>query len=392
MRLLCIILPHFALRCEALRRPGLNCSQSVITYAEGSQRLLLDYSPELQGLERGMPLQQAISLNGEINVLHADMPHYWSVFNRILDALELKSPLVEGAELGDIYLGLSGLESIYRSDEILAGAVREAVPGVFDARLGIAEGKFLARLAALYSPPGSYKVLSGEVALFLKDLPCDLLPVSSKSKAKLHCFGLHTLGRITALSSAHLQAQFGPEGQIIWELASGQDDTPLYPRLSEETIEESTTLSSPTVSLDLLLMTLEAMLARAFVRLSKKGMGIKCIELWTQSWTSGHWEQIVRFKEPAMNTKVALARIRQVIENIPQPGPVEELSVKITGMSRPIRRQKSLMAQVRAHEHLVEEIKQMELRLGTPQVFQLKEVEPWSRIPERRYTLAPLNR
>jgi DNA polymerase-4/protein ImuB len=33
----------------------------------------------------------------------------------------------------------------------------------------------------------------------------------------------------------------------------------------------------------------------------------------------------------------------------------------------------------------------LEFRLGGPQLYRIKEVEPWSRIPERRYALIPLS-
>jgi DNA polymerase-4/protein ImuB len=364
----------------------------VVTRAVGSQRLVLDYSPGLDGLERDMPLQQALSLNGEMEVLHADVQHYRQVFDGILDALELKSPLVEGIEPGETYLGLDGLQAIYTSDDILVKSVREALPAVFDARLGMAAGKFPAYAAALYSPPGGYQSLSGNIAAFLENLSCDLLPVSAKSRERLHTFGLHTLGQLAAMPQAHLEAQFGPEGRVIRQLAGGADDTPLYPRLSQEIIEESTILPAATTSLDILIMSLENILTRALVRLYSRGMGIQSINLWTRSWMGEHWEQDVRFKEPAMHTREALSRIRQMIENSPQPGPVEQLGMRITGTGRPTGRQKSLLAAVRAREHLLDEIKQLELRLGAPQLFQVREVEPWSRIPERRYALAPLSR
>jgi DNA polymerase-4 len=392
MRLLCILLPHFPLNCEVLRHPELNGRVAVITRAVGSQRLVLDYSPELEGITRDMPLQQALSLHGDIEVIHADVPHYWSVFTKVLDALELKSPLVEGTDLGEVYLGLDGLQSIYKSDDILVKSVCEAIPAVFDASFGIAEAKFPSYVAALHSPPGSYKALAGNMPSFLKELSCDLLPVSSKSKERLHDFGLHTLGQLTTMLCAHLEAQFGTEGRIIWQLASGQDETPLYPRMSQEIIEESTTLSSPTVSLDLMLMTLESMLARVFTKLSQSNMGVQGITLWTRTWIGEHWEQAVHFKEPAMNTKDAVSRIRHVMENTPQPGPVEQLGMKVIGIGRFFGKQKSLISAVRDQEHLLDDIKQMEMRLGAPQLFQVKEVEPWSRIPERRYTLKPVNR
>jgi DNA polymerase-4/protein ImuB len=71
---------------------------------------------------------------------------------------------------------------------------------------------------------------------------------------------------------------------------------------------------------------------------------------------------------------------------------VEELGLRVTGLSYGKGRQQNLFTEVRAKIHLVDDIKQLELRLGSPEVFKIKEVEPWSRIPERRYALAPVNR
>jgi len=208
MKLLCILLPHFPLRCEVLKDPGLAGHPALLTYAVGSEKLLLDFLPGMGGLERDMPLQQAVSRCDEnVRFIHADMPHYWDVFSRILDALELRSPFVEGSELGDIYIGCDGLEGIYPGDAALAGAMRSAVPEAFEPRLGIAEGKFAARLAALNSPPGGHLSLTDDITSFLSGLSCDLLPVAPRTRGRLHEFGLHTLGELSALTLSQLQAQ-----------------------------------------------------------------------------------------------------------------------------------------------------------------------------------------
>ena len=140
------------------------------------------------------------------------------------------------------------------------------------------------------------------------------------------------MGQIAALAPGPLQAQFGPEGKRLWELVNGIDDTLLYPRMSEEVIEENIALSSITASMDVILMTIETLLSRAFVRFEPKGMGIRSINLWTRSWQAEHWERNINFKEPAMNVKGALSRIKQIVENAPQPGPIEQLGMKITGL------------------------------------------------------------
>lgn len=363
----------------------------VLTRTVGSRRLVLDYSPELDRLRSGMLLQQAVSLYGEVELVRADIPRYLSVFNRILDSLEKVSPLVEGADLGCAYMGLDGLESIYHSDSDLVDAVKKVIREVFKPRFGIAEGKFLAYLLAVSSPLGGHHKLTGATDSFLKDFSCDVLPISPRSKQKLHDFGLHTLGQVAALAPGPLQSQFGVEGKRIWELARGQDDTPLYPRGSEELIEERTTLPSVTVSLEAIIAALESLLARAFLRDALKGRGVRSLILWANIWGAGYWERSIKFKEPAMNIRKALSRIKSVLEASPPPGPVEELGLRLTSLGYYAGRQTNLFTEVRANDYLAENIKQLELRLGSPQIFRVKEIEPWSRIPERRQVLAPIN-
>jgi len=89
---------------------------------------------------------------------------------------------------------VDGLHLIYPDDDALLKAVREAITGAFTPQFGIAGNKFLAYLATRRSPPGGHRILSGDIARFLKDLPCDVLPTSLKSRSRLHDFGIHTLG------------------------------------------------------------------------------------------------------------------------------------------------------------------------------------------------------
>jgi DNA polymerase-4/protein ImuB len=145
-------------------------------------------------------------------------------------------------------------------------------------------------------------------------------------------------------------------------------------------------------SLEAILLSVASLLSRVFARDSLKGRGIITLILWTRTLGAGHWERRIRFREPAIDVKSAVSRLKLFLESFPQPGPVEELGLKITGLGYRHGRQRSLFAEVRAKDHLLNDIKQLELRLGNPEVFQIKEVEPWSRIPERRYALAPLSR
>jgi DNA polymerase-4/protein ImuB len=286
---------------------------------------------------------------------------------------------------------VDGLQLIYPNDENLIDATFRVVPEVFASQAGLAANKFLAYLAARRCPPGGRQVLTGDVEVFLRGLPFDVLPVSMKSKEKLRQFGLNTLGQVAALPPGPLLSQFGPEGKNIHELARGYDYTPLYPRMMEKTIEESATLSSVTVSLDAVLVTMEKLMCRVFDRIGRVGLGIHSLAAWTRTWNAEHWERTIKFKEPAMDVRTVLKRVRRVMEEYPQPGPVEQIGLIASRLGFPGGRQNSLLREVRSRDHLLEDIRQLELRLGNPQVYRVKEVEPWSRIPERRYVLAPTN-
>jgi DNA polymerase-4/protein ImuB len=164
--------------------------------------------------------------------------------------------------------------------------------------------------------------------------------------------------------------------------------------MMESAREESATLPSVTVSLEAILFTVETLLQPVFASIGARGLGIRSLDLWTRTWNAEHWERTIRFKEPAMDLKNALARVKRTLEDHPQPGPVEQVGIRLgrTGLGYPRGRRLSLFADLRAKEHLAEDIKQLESRLGNPQIYKVKEVEPWSRIPERRYALTPTSR
>ena len=52
MKILCVLLPHFTWRCEVRGHPNIEGKPAIVTYTEGSQKLVLDHSPGLEGLIR----------------------------------------------------------------------------------------------------------------------------------------------------------------------------------------------------------------------------------------------------------------------------------------------------------------------------------------------------
>ncbi|MBI4220770.1 MAG: hypothetical protein HY682_11545 [Chloroflexi bacterium] len=410
----CIHLPHFPWQTEVVRRPELAKRPAIIVGYEtpGSQpsrsslsfvresngslqpsrpRIVLDCSPDLQGVLPGMPLNEALSRNPGVALIEPDMPHYQLAFDRALKALAERCPDVEDDGLGRAYVGIWGLEGLYGDDaqvvRVLANAIHD-----FDLRIGIGENKWLAYVAAAGSEHGRGRKVVGEPGRFMSRFRVDILPARYETVQRLHSFGLHRMGDIAALPRSALQAQFGPEGALIWDLANGIDQQPLISRHPEETVSEYLTFPDPTANLSAILPAIESLLARAYTRPEMNRRYAREALLQAQVFRRSPWTLKVAFKEPAGAKTHALFAIKARLDGIALPGPLEDLRLTLLGLTGEGGKQESMWSEVRKREQLQDAVRQLHARLGeSPPIYQVREMEPCSRIPERRHALVQLS-
>jgi DNA polymerase-4/protein ImuB len=403
LKLACILIPHLPFYAEAQRRPELRREAVIIARTRGSKRTVADFSPGISGIRHGMPLQMAATVvsprsQSGVKLVEADDAYYHVQWNEVLDALAERSPDVDDADLGCAYAGMDGLEELYGGDARLVLALQSAVPEHFHTRIGVGCGKFAAYLAALSAPdPGrglarAFKA-PPDTQRFLASFPVGVLPVGFRTKARLRRFALRTLGDIAALPLGAMQAQFGPEGKLMWELAKGIDKSALVPRRVEEVVTESLSFAEPVATLEPILLGAEVLLARAFVRPDLKGRCARLIDLQGQVYRRATWTKQFTFKAPVGDARQAVLRIRTGLENAGIPGPLETLALSLKGLTGETGQQSSLFSDVRRHEQLQQALRQLDAVLGKQApVYHIREVEPWSRLPERRHALVPVVR
>ena len=388
----CVLVTHLPMKAELRRYPELRGKPVVITESYGSKDLVLDSSPEAQGVAAGMPLQEAVSRCKDTVLLQADAPYYESAFDAMVRALEQRSPLVEKADLGRAYVGLDGLEAMYGGEARLIVSLLQAVPQEFNPRIGVAWGKFPAYIAAVTGGKGRATRVPEDVAGFLKGLSIDLLPLSWDNKTRLHRFGLHTLGQLAALSVGSVQAQLKAEGKRAWELAGGVDRSPLLPFQREEAVTEFLTFPSPAVTQPAILMAIETLLGRAFSRPQIRGKYVRTAAVESQVVRHPPWTRRFAFKEAVGSKERALFALKCRLDTTVLPGPLEDMKLTLAGFTGESGIQSSLFSDVRKREQLREMMRQLEALLGgKPPIYQVKDVEPWSRIPERRQVLVPFD-
>ena len=388
----CVLVTHLPVKAELRRYPELRGKPVIIVESHGSKDLVLDSSPQARGVGSGMPLQEALAQCKEAVLLQGDGPYYSNAFDGMVRSLEARSPLVERADLGCVYVGLKGLELMYGGEARVITSLIQAAPQEFNPRIGVAAGKFPAYVAAVTTEGGRAVKVPQDAAGFLRDLPVSLLPLSWENKSRLQRFGIYTLGQLAGLPVGAVQAQLGASGRRAWELAGGIDASPLTPYHSEPTVEEFLSFPSLYTTWPPILTALAILLGRAFARPEVRGRYVRTATLESHVFRRTPWVKRFTFKEALGSKERALSAMKSRMDSLNLPGPLEDLKLTLAGFTGESGIQTNLFPDVRKQEQLREMMRQLEVHLGgKPPIYRLKEMEPWSRIPERRQALTPFD-
>ena len=389
MSIACVHIPRFAVEVERQRR---NDEATRLILIGDATVFDCSLGAEASGVKRGVRMSEAIGLCHQAVVLPPDLPHYQRRFDEVLDFLEGYSPAVDAGNpstgskqaLGTAYLSLDGLslEPDLFADEVIASLHRRFG---FMAAMGTASGKFSARVAAETTRPGLAKVVPpGQEAPFLAPLPIDHLPGSDAVRWRLGLLGLHTLGGIARLPLGAFQSQFGLEGRRCWELASGIDNEPLVPRVKEETVIRRLQLAARAVTLEAILVGVERLVYAAYASPDRRGRWVRKAVV-RAALDTGTWQLPVPFREALADPRDAWFAIKSAIARHPPERPVEELEVELVGLSAESGKQAGMLeGKGKLWRQVEEAARQLRAQQGRASIGRVVEVEPWSRIPERR--------
>jgi len=410
----CVWIPLFPLRCEEARQGGL-ANYPTALLAPDTTRKLWQVSSLARhaGVKPGMTVSQAIGLCPTLRLIEPDPVHYDERFARLLAALNEISPVIEPGELGLVYVGTDGLEGIFGSPGKIIEAIRRTV-GRSDGRtvrLGFGQGKFVAWVAASRSKPDEVVIVPmGAEKAFLASQPIAVLPLDSDTHRRLRQLGIRTLGALTALPEAAVTAQFGALGRHLWRLAAGRIAEPVAGRVAPEPIAAALTFFTPVGERELLVHSLDQLIARALqhprrigwrvhaVRLradlesgqmdSDVGSGAACCAPTNRSWLVN-----VLLKDPTADAGRIAAPLKTRLEQSPPTGAVERLVLEFTAFApgttelQLFARDAQAAARAGQQRALQRAAREIRMRVKRSPLYHIIEVQPWSRLPERRYAL-----
>jgi len=409
---LCLWWPGFELELERARTPNL-IDQPLALPTIGNRRSI-EMGCSLAasfGVEPGSIVSQAIALCPALVLCEPDPDFYDAARERILDVLRLWSPVVErSADRGRCFVGVDGFERLYGSPERQVAGLRarleELSPWLASSvRFGYAPGKFAAWVAARSARPAStVYVAPDRLPGFLASQPVDVLPVSPRMVQRLQRLGVKRLGRLIRMPEPALVSQFGADGRRALAWARGERIDRVRPEPPARPIRVSLDFPTPIGQLELLHAALDRLIDRALKHPRRRGKSIHGIKVSAGLEDGGSWSIRAITRDPTsqadrigafLRSRIALSQPQRAVETLrleffrfgPASAQVGLFDPK-EGVPRILgsleTRDGELLPALKRAAHL------LRLRLGGAALYRVLELQPNSRLPERRHALMEL--
>jgi nucleotidyltransferase/DNA polymerase involved in DNA repair len=394
-----------------VRSPELDSTSiALLASGESSRRTIWQVSERAHeaGVRPEQLVSQAVSMCPSLTLLEPDPAHYDAAVESMLELLAEITPILEPAGRGRVFLGMDGLGRLFGSPERQAKRALNSLFRIFPAplvaatRAGMAPGKFGAWVAAASARSGEPAIIAeSELSRFLARCPVGSLPVDPLIVQRLERLGLQTLGELRRLPEPSLIAQFGDEGRSALAWATGRRIDPVRPWHRPEPIRVSLDFPNPVGITETLHGALDRLIERALSRPARRGRSVTSMRLGAQLEGGGSWFVETVLREPTSQRERIASPLRMKMAISPPPKAVDILIVELTQFGAPSA-QTSLfdrknengraaagreLAQGEVPPSLRDAVKELKLRLGHSPLYRVVEVDPWSRIPERRHAL-----
>lgn len=282
----------------------------------------------LEGVRVGLRRREAQGRCPELVVVPADAGRDARAWESVVAAVEAMAPAVEVWGPGMLGLATRGPSRYFGGDASLASrvqAVAEAAAGVPGCRVGVADGRFAALLAAEAAAGAGAAAVSavggggaGGVLVLAPASSRSWLapqPVSALGPAHrdlvdlLTRLGIRTLGELVALPEAAVLGRFGTGGLAAHRLARGLDDRPVQPRTPPPELACAAEMDPPEQRVEAAAFMAKALADELHARL--EGAGLACTKVAIEVQTE-HGETLVRHwrHEGALSAQALAERAR----------------------------------------------------------------------------------
>jgi nucleotidyltransferase/DNA polymerase involved in DNA repair len=260
--------------------------------------------------------------------------------------------------------------------------------------VGWGHGKFVSWVAATRARPGEAVIVQpGAEGQFLASQSIAVLPLDPDTHRRLRQLGLKTLGSLAALPEEAVVSQFGRVGRELWRLAAGVMVEPVVGRVAPEPIVAALSFFSPVADRTMLALAIGRLVERALKDPRRTGWRVQVVRVRAELEQGASWMIETTLKDPSADRDRIAAPLETRLEQAPPLGAVERLQVEFTGFVpgtaelQLFARDASAAARAGRQRALRSAAQEIKLRLKRSLLYHVIEVQPWSRLPERRYAL-----
>jgi protein ImuB len=339
-----------------------------------------------------MPLGEALARCPELALVTPDAERMESRWEELLARLERIGVAVEPGRPGVAYFEADGVMGMCGGhlEDVLARARRTlGIP----ARLGAAPTRFAAFAAARGARGRGARrraiVPRGVERAFLAPLPVSLLDshLGDGVSLELERLGIRTLGELAALPREAVADRFGTAGLRAHALAAGHDRG-LRPRPAAEDVSVSLPLPEAISGIQLE-RALALLIGRLLAHPRRQGRSFRKLRITARLAAGGGWRSDMPLRRVTGDPdRLRLALLPKLGE---LPGPAERLGLRALALGPSGHDQPSLShdERERRRERVAEAVRQARAAGGRDAVLHVLDVDPGSRVPERRTMLTP---
>jgi protein ImuB len=388
----CVLFPRFELFAAVGDRRAMLAGPVALAPEAGRGQVVGEVSAaaEAFGVTPGMRVGEALARCPELRLAPPDPEGVRTLWNEVLDRLEGIGAAVESDRPGSAFFEPDGLCGLHGGhlEGVLSAARRALGRGV---RMGAGPSRFSAYAAARRARPRRTEVIAaGGVRAWLAPLPVALLrarPELAIVADTLERLGIRTLGELSQLPAPAVAERFGHPGLLVLDLARGRD-TPLEPRRPAEPVLERVELPDAALGQQLE-RALELLVARILARPERRGRALRSVALSARFAAGGTWRTRVTLRRASADPRRILTALAPRLAEL--PAPADSIAIEVEAFGPPAHDQGRIVEErdsVR-RARLDEAVKQARQAAGEGAAMRVLEVDPDSRLPERRAVLAP---
>lgn len=333
------------------------------------------------GVTTAETLGTALAKFPDLVVMRPRMERYISVSMQITNIMKQFTDLVEPYSIDEQHLDVTGSLSLFGEPKTLALMIQEKIrreTGIYS-RFGISYNKAVSKMAcdnfAKKNANGLYVLPREAVPQVLWPLPIrQMFMVGSRMERHLLRMGIRTIGELANTPLARLRQRWGVNGEVLWRLANGIDDSPVDPNShqGEKSIGHEMTLPRDYYSLEETAVPLLELTELVCRRCREKGYmgGVVSVGCRGADFDcpTGFYRQM-KLPDPTNVTKQVYDGVMRLFRRHWDGQPIRKVGVTLTGLVRDDEYQLTLFDERPRYQALERATDEIKRRFGESAIF-----------------------